>query len=140
MLAYTLFEYYLETSIIPARQKQFVQENNSKKTPLHWIALPTNTKSAFTGSYFGNSFWYQQFDLRQIRLLRGSQAIVEDDSVDNYCLYGTTMIAMNFRDDILSIPIDNIKDHYVLAFDLTARQDVIDNFHYLELVEGPLRL
>ena len=47
---------------------------------------------------------------------------------------------MIFQDDIPSIPIDNIKDHYVLVFDLTSMQDATENFLYPELVGEPLRL
>ena len=50
------------------------------------------------------------------------------------------MKAMNFQDDIPSIPIDDFKDHYVLVFDLTSMQDSTENFHYSELVGEPLRL
>ena len=73
-----------------------------------------NTNSAFTGSYTENPFWYQQFYLRQIRILRGGQPIVDFDTADNCRLYVTTRKAMNFQDDIPSIPIDNFTDHYVL--------------------------
>ena len=47
---------------------------------------------------------------------------------------------MKFQDDIPSIPIDNLKDHYVLVFDLTSMQDATENWHYPELVGEPLRL
>ena len=50
------------------------------------------------------------------------------------------MKAMNFQDDIPSIPIDNFKDHYVLVFDWTSMQDATENYHHPELVEEPLRL
>ena len=50
------------------------------------------------------------------------------------------MEAMNFQDDIPSIPIDNFKDHYVLVFDLTSMQDATENCRYPELVGEPLRL
>ena len=86
-------------------------------------AIAMNTKSAFTGSYTENPFWYQQFDLRQIRILRGGQPNVDYDAADNCRLYVTTMKAMNFEDDIPSIPIDNSKDHYVLVFERTSMQD-----------------
>ena len=54
--------------------------------------------------------------------------------------YSTTMKAMNFQDDIPSIPIDVFKDHYVLVFDLTSMQDATERCHYPELVGEPLRL
>ena len=50
------------------------------------------------------------------------------------------MKAMNFQDDIPSIPIVDFKDHYVLVFDLTSMQDATENYHYPELVGEPLRL
>ena len=50
------------------------------------------------------------------------------------------MKAMNFQDDIPSIPIDNFKDHYILVFDLTSMQDAAENCHYPELVGEQLRL
>ena len=50
------------------------------------------------------------------------------------------MKAMNFQDDIPSVPIDNFEDHYVLMFDLASMQDATENCHYPELVEEPLRL
>ena len=60
--------------------------------------------SAFTGSFTENPFWYQQFDLRQIRIPRGHQPIVDFDVADNFRFYVTTMKAMNCQDDIPSIP------------------------------------
>ena len=99
-----------------------------------------NTNSAFTGSYTENPFWYQQFELTQVRILRGGQPFVDFDAADNFRLYVTTMKAMNFKDDIPSIPVDNFKDHYVLVFDLTSMQDATENCHYPELVGEPLRL
>ena len=145
MLAYTPVEFnYLETLaktfIIPAKQNQFIQEIIFNNAPVRRIAIAMNTKSAFTGSYTENPFWYQHFDLRRIRILTGSQPIVDFDAADNCRLYVTTMKAMNFQDDIPSIPIDNFKDHYVLVYDLTSLQDATENCYYPELVGEPLRL
>ena len=145
MLAYTPVEFnYLETLaktfIIPARQNQFIQENIFNNAPVRRIAIAMNTNSAFTGSYTENPFWYQQFELRQIRILRGGQPIVYFIAADNCCICVTTMKAMNFQDDIPSIPNDKFKDHYVLVFDLTSMQDATENCHYPELVGEPLRL
>ena len=132
MLAYAPVEYnHLETLaktfIIPARQNQFIQENIFNKAPIRRIAIAMNTSCAFTGSFAENPFWYQQFDLRQIKILRGGQPIVDLDTADNCHLYVTTLKAMNFQDDIPSIPIDDFKDDYVLVFDLTSMQDATEN-------------
>ena len=145
MLTYAPVDYnYLETwaltFIILARQNQFIQENILNKAPIRRIAIAMNTNSAFTGSFTENPFWYQQFDLRQTRILRGGQPIVDFDTADNCHLYVTTLKAMNFQDDNPSIPLDDFKDHYVLVFDLTSMQDAAENCHYPELVGEPLRL
>ena len=88
MLAYTRVEFnYLETLaktfIIPARQNQFIQENIFNNAPVRRISIVMNTNSAFTGSYTENPFWCQQFELRQNRILRGGQPIVDFDAADN---------------------------------------------------------
>ena len=128
-----------KTFIIPARQNQFIQENIFNNAPVRRIAIAMNTNSAFNRSYTETPFWYQQYDLRHIRILRG-QPIVDFDAADKCRLYVTTMKAMNFQDDILSIPIDNFTDLFVLEFDLTSMQDATENCHYPELVGEPLRL
>ena len=145
MLAYTPVEFdYLETIaknfIIPPRQNQFIQENICNNAPVRRIAIAMNTNSAFTGSYAENPFWYQQFDLRQIRILRGGQPKIDFDAADNVRLHVTTMKARNFRDDIPSIPIDIFKDHYRLVFDLTSIQGATKICRYPDLVGEPLRL
>ena len=80
------------------------------------------TNSALTGSYTEIFSWYQQIDVRQVKLFRRGQPNVHFDSADNCCLYITTMKAMRFKDDIPSIPIDNFKHHYELVFDLISMQ------------------
>ena len=131
----------VKTFIIPARQNQFIQENIFNNAPIRRVAIAMVTNSAFVGFFFTkNPFWYQQFDIRQIEKLRGGQPIVDFDGAANCRLYVTTMKAMNFLDDIPSIPIDSFKDHYVLVFDLTSMQDATENYHYPELVGEPLRL
>ena len=128
------------TFVIPARQNQFIQENIFNNGPVRRIAVAMNTNCAFTGSFTENPFWYQQFALRQIRILRGGQPIVDFVAADNCRFYVTKMKAMNFQDDIPSIPNDNLKDHYVLVFDLTSMQDATENFHYPQLVGEPRRI
>ena len=145
LLAYTPVEFnHLETLaktfIIPARQNQFIQENIFNNAPVRRIGIAMNTNSAITESYTENPFWYQQFDLRQNRILRGGQPIVDFDTADTCRLFVTTMKAMNFQGDISSVPSDDFKDHYVLVFDLTSMQDATENCHYPEQVGEPLRL
>ena len=100
MLAYTPVEFnWLETLAktfnFTARQNQFIQENIFNNAPVPRIAIAMNTNSAFTGYYTENPFWYQHFDVRQIRILRGGQPIVDFDAAENCCLYVTTMNESN---------------------------------------------
>ena len=99
-----------------------------------------NTNSVITGSYTKNSFWYQQFDLRQIRIFGGGQPTVDFDTADVHRFYVTTMKTMNFQDDISSILFDNFRYDYVMVFHLTSKQDATENCHYPEFVGEPLRL
>ena len=145
MLAYAPVENnYSETLakslIIPTRQNQFIQENIFNNAPIRRVDIAMNKNSAFTGSFTENPFWYQQFDLREIRILRVGQPIVYFDTADNCRLYVTTMEAMNVHDDIPSIPIDDFKDRYMLVSDLTPLQDATGNRHYPKLVGERLRL
>ena len=87
MLAYTpvqfnCLETLAKTFIIPSRQNYFIQKNIFNNAPVRRIAIATNTKSAFTGSYTENPIWYHQFDLIQIRILRRGQPIVEFHAAD----------------------------------------------------------
>ena len=129
-----------KTFIILARKNQFIQENTFNNAPVHRIAIAMNTNSAFTGFYTEKPFWYEQIDLRQIRILTGGQPIVDFDAAVNWRLYVTTLNSMNFQDDIPSITIDNFKYHYVLVFDLTSMQDATESCPYPELVAEPFKL
>ena len=129
-----------KTSIIPRRQNQFTQEHNFNNAPVRRTAVARKTNIAFTGSHTENPFCYQQFDLRQTRILRGGQPNVDFDVADNCHLCDTTMKAMNIQYDIPSISIDNVIDHYVLVFDLTLMQDATEKCQHPELVGEPLRL
>ena len=137
---YNYMETLAKTFIIPSSQNQFIQENIFNNAPFRRIAIAMNTNSACSGSFTENPFWYQQFDLRQIRTLKGGTPIVYYDTSDNCRLYVTTMKAVNFQDNTPSIPIDDFQDHYVLLFDLTSMQDATEDCHYPELVAEPLRL
>ena len=114
ILAYTPVEFnFLETLaktfINPARQNQLFQENILNNAPARRIAVAMNTNSAFSGSFTESPFWCQQSNLRQIRILRGGQPIVDFEAADNCRFYVTTIKAMNFHDDIPSFAINNSK-------------------------------
>ena len=128
-VAYNYLETLAKTFIILARQNQFIHKNIFNNAPIRQVAIAMNTNSAFTGSFTENTFWYQQFDLSQVRILRRGQPIVDFDTAGNCRLYVTTMKAMNVQDGIPSVPIDDFKDHYVLVFDLISMEDATENCH-----------
>ena len=127
------------TSFLHDRTNSF-KKNIFNNAPIRRIGIAMNTNSAFTGFFAEIPFWYQQFVLRDIRILRVRQPLVYHDATDNCRLYVTTVKAMNFQDNILSIPKDIFKDHYVLLFNLTSRQDATEHCHYRELIGEPLTL
>ena len=75
-----------------------------------------------------------------MKIFKGGQPKKDFDDTDNCRWHLTTVKAMNFRDDIPLIPIDNFKNHYVLVFDLNSVQDETENCQYPELVGEPQRL
>ena len=99
-----------------------------------------NSHFASTGSSAEGPFWYQQFNPRDIRILRRGQPILHHDNTDDCRLYVTTLKAMNFQDEFPSIPVDNFKENCVLVFDLTSMQDAFEHRHYPELLGEPLSL
>ena len=125
MLACTPVEFgFLESLtkifIIPTRQSQFIEENISNNAQVRRIAVAMSTKSAFTRSYTENPFWYQQSDFRHIRILGDGQRTVDFRAAVNCRLYGVTTKALNFQDNLPSIPIDIFKEYYLLVFDVTS--------------------
>ena len=139
-LEYNYMETLAKTYITPARQNHIIQESIFNNAPIRRIAFEMNSNSAFTGSFAENPFWFQQFNLRVIKILRGGQPIVHHHTTDNCRLYVTTMKALNFQDDIPSIPVDNFKDQYVLVLALTSMQNATEHCHYPELIQEPLGL
>ena len=115
------------SSFLPVKTNS-VKKNIFNNAPVRRIAVAMDTNSAFTGSYTENPFWYQQVDLRQSRILRAGQPIVDFDAADNFRLYVTTMKAMNFQYDIPSISTGKFKVHYVIVFDLTSMDDATESF------------
>ena len=88
---------------------QFSQQNNFNEALVCRITIAINKKFAFTGSYTERSFWYQKFELRKIRTLRGIQSIVDFVAADNCCFFVTTMKAMHFQEDFPQFRLINSK-------------------------------
>ena len=78
--------------------------------------------------------------MRPTKILNGGQPFEDFDAVDKFHLNVTTRKAMNFRDDIPSIPIHRFIDHYVLVVELTSMQDVTKSIQFPERIEESLML
>ena len=139
MLAYAPVEYtYLESLA-----KDILQTCETK--PIHsWkhFQQSSHSSSRDCNEHKLCFHWFSYWKpiLTQIRILKGGQPNVIFATGDNCRPCVTTLKAMNFQDDIPSIPIDDFKDHYVLVFDLNSMHNATENCHYPELVEKPLRL
>ena len=104
------------------------------------IAVAMNTNSAVAGSFYENSFNYQQFHLRELRIIRGGRAIISLDTTSPCRPYVTRMKAMQFNEDFPALPMEDFQNHYILVFDLTSLQDAAEHLHYPELSGESLRL
>ena len=116
MLAYTLVEYedleiLANTFKNPSGRNQFIEKNIIKIARSRRIAFAMNANSSFKRSFRKKPLHYQYFDRRQIKTLRAARPVVDFDASDKFCLQVTPMGAMDFQDDIPSIPTDNFKDH-----------------------------
>ena len=128
------------TFIIPSRQNQFIQENIFSNGPIRKIAVAINTNSAVAGFFHENTFSYQRFQLRELRIIRRGREIVSLDTTSLCRPYVTTMKAMQFNEDFLALPMKDFQNHYILVFDLNSLQDAAEQLHYPELSEESLRL
>ena len=137
---YNFSEVLAKTFIIPTGQNQYIQENIFNNAPIRRLALAMNTNTAFTGSKDSNPYHYQKFNLREIKIVRGNQVVVNIDTSDDIRAYVTTMRALKFEEDGPNIPFDNYMDHYVLVFDLTSTQESNVQMYYPDIVGAGLRL
>ena len=137
---YNYMETIARTFIIPSRQNQFIQENIFNNAPIRRVAVAMNTNSAVAGSFYENRFNYQQFHLRELRIIRGGRAIISLDTTSPCRPYVTTMKAMQFNKDFPALPMEDFQNHYILVFDLTSLQVAAEQLHNPELSGESLRL
>ena len=139
---YNYMETIARTFIIPSRQNQFIQENIFNNAPIRRVAVAVNTNSAVAGCFHENLFSYQQFHIRELRIIRGGRAIVSLDTTSPCRPYVTTIKAMQFasHEDFPALLMEDFQNHYILVFDLTSLQDAAEQLHYPELSGESLRL
>ena len=91
---YSYMETVARTFIVPSRQNQFIQENIFNNAPIGRVAVAVNANSTVAGSFNKNPFSYQQFHLRERRIIRGGREIVSLDTTFPCQPYVITMNAM----------------------------------------------
>ena len=69
--------------------------------------IAMNTNMAFTGSLKTNPFHYQNFNLRSMRIVRGSHVVVDMETTDNVESYITTMRALIIDENGPGIPLED---------------------------------
>ena len=104
---YNYMETIARTVIITSRQNQFIQENIFNKAPIRRVDVAMNTNSAVAGSFHENPFSYQQFHLRELRIIRGGRAFVSLDTTSPCRRYVTTVKAMQFNEDFPALPMED---------------------------------
>ena len=104
------------TFIIPSRQNQFIQKNDFNNAPIRKTAVAMNANSAVAGSFQGKLFNYQQFLLRELRIIRGGRAINSLDATSPCRPYNTTMKTKQFNKDLSALPMEDFQNHYILVF------------------------
>lgn len=120
---------------------QFKVENIFNNAPIRRLVLAMNTSAAFRGSNLGtNPFHYQKFGLERIKLVRGTQVVVDLDTTDNTEAFVTTIRALKFDEDGPGVEFQDFDNHFILAFDLTSTQEAHVHMYFRELLAAPLRL
>ena len=119
--------------ILPSGQNQFIGENVFKNATIRGIAIAMNKNSVFKENFHENHFLYQNFGLRELRIVRVGRTIVSVDTTNNCRAYVTIMKAVNFKEEIPALPNNLLQNHYVLVFDLTSLKDARENINYPEL-------
>ncbi len=129
-----------KTFVMPMGVNQFKQEDVFERASIRRLLLALNTNSAFRGKRDGNPFWFQKFDLRQVKIIRGSQTLVDLDTRDDCEAFVTTLKALKFNDDGPGFKKEDYENRYVLAFDLTSTQEANVTMYFPEVLAAPLRV
>ena len=90
-----------------------------------------NTNSAVAGSFHKKPFNYQQFHLREHRIIWGGRAIISLDTTSTRRQYVKIMKAIHLNVDFPAHPIVNFQNHNNLVFELTSMQHSAEQFQIL---------
>ena len=103
--------------------------------PVRRIGIAMTTNQAYPGTNCTNHFHYQKYNLSQIVVYGKSQPIVGTPVSTKFShrYFFNTLEALDFPDKGWhGITPDNYPNHFVLAFDLTSRQEAAHDFIHPE--------
>ena len=89
---YNYMETIARTFFIPSRQSQFIMQVNNAR--IRKIAVAMNKNLAVTRSFHKNPLDYQQFHLRELKIVRVGRAFISLDTTSPCRPYVTTMKAI----------------------------------------------
>ena len=75
------------------------------------MAVAMNTNSAVAASFHEKPFNYQQFNLTELRIIRGGRAIVSLDTNFASRPYFTTMKVMQFNEEFPALTMEDFQNH-----------------------------
>lgn len=137
---YNFFECDAKSWIIPTGQNRIVLENVFNNAPIRRLAIAMGTNAAIAGESRLNPFHYQKFGLREIRISRGGQMIVQVDTSNVVRCYDMTMESMTFNDDPPDMPLNDFENHFIQVYDITSLHDAGESLYYPELIGGSIRV
>ena len=104
------------------------------------IDIAMNLNNDFSGTYNTNPFHFREFGLRQVKIVRGNQTIVNMKTENHVRAYAETMKALKFDDDGLNIQYKTFENHFHLFFVPTSTQEANVEIHFPDIVGAGFRL
>ena len=108
--------------------------------PIRRLVVAMNINSAVAGSFHKNFFSYQQFHLRELRIIRRGRAILSLDTTSPCRSSVPTMKAMQLNEYFSASPWEDFQNHYTLVFDWTSLQYAAEQLRFSKLCGESLRL
>ena len=91
-----------------------MQVNNAR---IRKLAVAMNKNLAVSRYFHKNPLHYQQFYLRELRIVRVGRAFISLDTIFLCRPYVTTMKAIQLNDNFPALLVDDFQDHNLPVFD-----------------------
>lgn len=138
---YPFTEVISKSFIIPQGSSQFRKDDVFTKEPVSRIVLAMNKEIDFTGLSITNPYHYRKFNLQRITIEREGLAVGGtplDTLSSDVRSYYNTLKSLGIEHCGNGIRLEDIDNHYILAFRLTADTKTNDDSLRPELTGGRL--